>query len=134
VQTCPSQAIRFGERDGLLAEARTRVAALRARYPNAQIYGENQLGGLGLLMILLDEPGVYGLPLEPRASTAQTVWQETVQPASAGLSALAAGLMGLLFLFARRQHAREHAELHTSDEGAPAAPAGDDGKVEAKDA
>lgn len=122
VQTCPSQALRFGERDSLLAEAKSKVAALKPRYPNAQVYGETQLGGLGLLMVLLDEPGVYGLPQDPRASLAQTVWQEAVQPVSLGLSALAAGLMGAMFLFARRQHAREKAELHAAAADAPAPP------------
>lgn len=67
VQTCPGQAIQFGQRDPLLADAKARVAALRPRYPKAQVYGEAQLGGLGLLMILLDRPEVYGLPEEPAA-------------------------------------------------------------------
>jgi len=35
-----------------------------------------------------------------------------IKPASAGLTALAAGVMGLAFVFARRTHAKEHAELH----------------------
>jgi formate dehydrogenase iron-sulfur subunit len=65
VQTCPSQAIRFGERDSLLAEAKARVALLRSRYPNAVVYGETPLGGLGLLLILLDRPDAYGLPGKP---------------------------------------------------------------------
>ncbi len=120
-QTCPSQAIRFGERDQLLAEAQNQIAALRTRYPRAQVYGETQLGGLGLLLILLDEPSVYGLPDNPVIPAAQTLWQAAVQPASAGLSVLAAGLMGLMFIFARRQHALEKAELHAAASDAPAA-------------
>jgi formate dehydrogenase iron-sulfur subunit len=116
VQTCPSQAIRFGERESLLAGAKARASALRSRYPDAQVYGETQLGGLGLLLILLDEPSVYGLPDDPKPSAAQAVWQEAVQPASLGLSALAAGVMGLVFFFARRQHLREKAALHAPPE------------------
>jgi hypothetical protein len=50
----------------------------------------------------------------------QTVWQEVVQPVAVGLSALAAGVMGAMFLFARRQHAREKTELHAAAAGAPA--------------
>ena len=64
-QTCPSQAIKFGDRERLLAEAKSRVAAIRSRYPNAEVYGDTQLGGLGLMMILLDQPTVYGLPANP---------------------------------------------------------------------
>lgn len=90
VPTCPSQAIKFGERDSLLAETRVRAADLRPRYPNAHEGGEAQLDGPGLLMILLDGPGTYGLPTTPVMPATATVWQEAVQPAATGLSALAA--------------------------------------------
>ncbi|HSB72407.1 MAG TPA: 4Fe-4S binding protein [Candidatus Methylomirabilis sp.] len=120
-QTCPSQAIKFGERDSLLAAAKARVADLRPRYPNAQVYGETQLDGLGLLLILLDQPDVYGLPPQPETPVTLRVWKGAVQPATTGLSALAAVSMGLMFLIARRQHAREKAELHGPDGAAPAA-------------
>ena len=114
--TCPSQAITFGERERLLAEAGARVDRLRARYPNAQVYGETQLGGLGLLLILLDRPDVYGLPERPVIPRMLRVWQERTQPITMGLSALAAACMGLTFVFARRQHAREMAERGHDDE------------------
>ncbi len=119
-QTCPSQAIRFGEYEKLLADAKARVAALRLRYPNAQVYGESQLGGLGLLSILLDQPGAYGLPTKPVLPTALTVWQAAVQPTATGLSALAAISMGLMFIIARRQHAREQAETRSAASDSPA--------------
>ncbi len=114
VQTCPSQAIKFGERDSLLAEAKARVADLRPRYPDAQVYGETQLDGLGLLMILLDQPSAYGLPAKPVMPSTLTVWQGAVQPAATGLSALAAATMGLMFIVARRRHAREQVEMRES--------------------
>ncbi len=120
VQTCPSQAIKFGERDSLLTEAKARVADLRSRYPNAHVYGETQLDGLGLVMILLDRPSTYSLPAKPEIPVTLNVWQKGVQPATTGLSALAAVTMGLLFVFARRQHAREKAETQRSAGAAPA--------------
>jgi hypothetical protein len=49
-----------------------------------------------------------------------TVWQDVVQPAASGMSALAAAAMGLMFIVARRQHAREKAEMHASAKAAPA--------------
>jgi len=119
VQTCPSQAIRFGDRDQLLAEAKARVGALRPRYPNAHVYGETPLGGLGLLMILLDHPSTYGLPPQPVMPATLTVWQGAVQPAATGLSALAAATMGLMFIVARRRHVREQVEMHEPAEPAP---------------
>jgi formate dehydrogenase iron-sulfur subunit len=121
-QTCPSQAIQFGERQVVLAEARLRAERLRARYPEAQVYGETQLGGLGLLLVLLDRPGRYGLPEKPETPAAVKVWKEAVQPAATGLSAAAAVTMGLLFVVARRRHAREKAERQASDDAVPGSP------------
>lgn len=112
VQTCPSEAIKFGERDTLLAEAKTRVAALKARYPNAQVYGENQLGGLGLLMILLDRPEVYSLSPNPRLPSPLYAWQ-MAHPFSLPVAALASAFTGLAFVIARREHAKEKAEMAT---------------------
>jgi formate dehydrogenase iron-sulfur subunit len=106
-QTCPSQAIRFGDREALLVEARARVEGLRPRHPGAQVYGDAQLGGLGLLLVLLERPEVYGLPARPEKPGALLAWKERVQPAAAGLSTLASVTMGLLFIVARRRRERE---------------------------
>lgn len=111
VQTCPSQAIKFGERDKLLAEAQVRVDALKARYPNAQLYGQSQMGGLGLLMILLERPEVYGLPVKPSLPYALYAWQHLVQPASLPLAALSGAVAGVALIWARRKHLREKAAM-----------------------
>jgi formate dehydrogenase iron-sulfur subunit len=133
VQTCPSQAIAFGERDKLLVDAKARVAALKTRHVNAQVYGETQLGGLGLLMTLLDKPSVFGLPENPQPAAELDVWQKTVQPASIGISALSVVAAGLAFVVARRQHIREKAAMHRPVEpiAPPVKPALDEGKTRA---
>jgi hypothetical protein len=79
-------------------------------------------------MILLDRSGVYGLPPRPEAPVMLNVWKGTVRPAATGLSALAAVSMGLMFLFARRQHAREKAESREPD-GAASAPQPEEANV-----
>jgi formate dehydrogenase iron-sulfur subunit len=124
VQTCPTQALKYGERDKLLADAQARAGALKARYPNAQVYGQSQLGGLGLLMILLDKPDVYGLPETPALPPVLTAWQRIVQPCSLPLTALSVAVTGLAFVIARRQHLREKAAMQaetTSVEAPPVA-------------
>lgn len=109
VQTCPSQAIQYGERDAILAALKTRVAALKARHPNAQVYGETQLGGLGLLTLLLDDPQVYGLPEQPSLPQGLAVWQRGVQPLMLPAVGLSAAFTGLAFVIARRQHVQHRA-------------------------
>jgi len=120
VTTCPSQAIKFGEREKILGDAKARIAQIQPRYPNAQLYGETPLGGLGLHMILLDQPSVYGLPDDPQMPLALKTWQQVVQPASVGLTLTAIAVTGLSYLIARRQHAREKAELHQAEESTSA--------------
>lgn len=115
-QTCPSGAIKFGERDQVLAGAQARVGAIKARYPNAQVYGDKQLGGLGLMTILLDQPAVYGLPPNPEITLPLAAWQKIVQPASIGLTLTAVAATGLSFIIARRQHLREKAKAHLPTE------------------
>jgi formate dehydrogenase iron-sulfur subunit len=115
--TCPSQAIAFGPREEILAAARARVEALRLRHPDAQVYGETQMGGLGLLLVLLDRPEFYGLPPAPQPARALELWR-VVRPASAGLSAAAAVAMGVTFVVARRRQVRER-DGHTAEVTAP---------------
>lgn len=127
-RTCPSQAIRLGEREAVLAEARARAEALRPRHPGARVYGDAQLGGLGLLLVLLDGPAAYGLPERPEAPAALAAWRE-LKPAAAGLSGAAALGLGLAFAVARRRHRveREEGEGGGRAAGAPDAPEGKPG-------
>jgi formate dehydrogenase iron-sulfur subunit len=110
--TCPSQAIKFGEREKILTDAKARIAQIKPRYPNAQVYGETQLGGLGLLTILLDKPSAYGLSDDPQMPLALNAWQKVVQPASIGLTVTAIAVTGLSYIIARRQHVREKMQAH----------------------
>jgi formate dehydrogenase iron-sulfur subunit len=53
VAACPHEALAFGERDALLAEARARIAAGRAGSPKYldHIWGERELGGTSVLYV-----------------------------------------------------------------------------------
>lgn len=110
-QTCPSQAISFGEREQMLAAAHEKVNAIRGQYPSAQVYGETQLGGLGLLMVLLDNPAVYSLPENPQVAPLVNAWQSVVQPMSLTAIGLAALGSAAAFYFARRAHKHEKGKL-----------------------
>ena len=109
VQTCPSEAIKFGSREAMLGLAAQRVAEIRGQFPNAQIYGETQLGGLGTLMVLPDDPETLGLPAAPQVPALVNAWQKGIQPLTQGFTALGLITTGLAFLFARRNHRLETA-------------------------
>jgi formate dehydrogenase iron-sulfur subunit len=73
VAACPQHAVIYGDRATLIAEGQKRVQALIAdKVTKANLYGVNELGGLGVLYVLLDSPSVYGLPEAPRLPTTNT--------------------------------------------------------------
>lgn len=116
VATCPSRALEFGEREEILRLARSRAELLRAHYPNAQVYGETQAGGLGVILVLPDDPEGMGLPRDPEPPFMATAWQSFVQPASiaaVGATAVVAGVAGVI---ARRNHMEELKELEAQME------------------
>ncbi|ACX51448.1 4Fe-4S ferredoxin iron-sulfur binding domain protein [Ammonifex degensii KC4] len=50
VRACPGGALKFGERDALLKEAKDRIAQNPGRYVN-QVYGESEFGGTSWLYL-----------------------------------------------------------------------------------
>ncbi len=108
VKTCPAGALDWGEREAMLTKAKARVEALKARgYPEANLYGETQLGGLGRVYVLTAPPSAYGLPEAPQYPASATVWQKGVQPAGYGVTLLAAAGIALSWIISRRQAAAQ---------------------------
>ena len=105
VKACPPNALRYGDRDTLLAEGQARVRALGG---NAYLYGEKELGGLNVLYVLDDAPEVYGLPEKPTLATKNAVGQWLSGILTAGLITA----LPFWFLFKRKR------ELESSQGGA----------------
>ena len=81
VKTCPAQAMDFGDRDKMLAKAHKRVEWLKSRgYKDANVYGEHDLGGLGIIPILKYAPEKYDLPAKPKVATELVVWKDIFNP------------------------------------------------------
>ncbi|MDF2952984.1 MAG: Fe-S-cluster-containing dehydrogenase component [Thermodesulfobacterium sp.] len=57
-KTCPTGAIKFGERDELIAQAKAEGFKV--------LYGEKELGGLGVIFALNREPAYYNLVENPK--------------------------------------------------------------------
>lgn len=69
VKACPSGALAFGDRVDLIEQGASRLDAIRAAHPGARLYGENELGGLHVMFILVEEPAAYVLPDDPQVGT-----------------------------------------------------------------
>ncbi len=108
VKTCPTNALQYDDRDKLVAEGRKRVDSLRdAGWANANLYGENELGGLHVMYVLDDHPSVYELPVNPQVSAATVAWQDAIQPLGWAVGGLTVLGLGLNYMVARANINRE---------------------------
>ncbi len=107
VGTCPSSALEYGPREEIQAEAHRRADALRDRYPNAHVYGETQLGGLGMLVVMPDDPEMLDIPIDPKKPFMSDAWQKVVQPAAVGLTIGSVVVAGAVAFISRRNHEQE---------------------------
>lgn len=116
VKACVTGALQFGEREELLAEAKRRVSVLKANYPRACVYGENEAGGTSVIYVLADVPGKYGLPENPGVSKLTTAWKNYVKPYGPWLIALTAAGSILSFFSTRLlkvgQESRKEESMH----------------------
>jgi Fe-S-cluster-containing dehydrogenase component len=112
-EACPREAVIYGWRRELLAEAKRRLAAEPARY-NGQVYGEREGGGTQVLY--LAPAGVsfqqLGLPALPDRSAAQFSESVSHAPYFHGVTpiALYAAMAFVIRRNARKQDAAEHRE------------------------
>ncbi|MEW6379244.1 MAG: 4Fe-4S dicluster domain-containing protein [bacterium] len=67
VSTCPSGALKYGDRNAIitLAQERAAEAKVREKFPEVNVYGDTgPFGGLRVISILTRKPGFYSLPLK----------------------------------------------------------------------
>lgn len=106
VEACRTGALTYGNRADLVTAGKARVEALaKSDWPEARLYGENELGGLGVMYVLLQPPAAYGLPEKPRQATENVLAQW-----SSGI--VTAGVLSLPFwwFFGRGKHSSEQKE------------------------
>ncbi|MBN1955044.1 MAG: 4Fe-4S dicluster domain-containing protein [Anaerolineae bacterium] len=106
---CHTGAIQYGTRLDMLTAGRERVTVLQSRgYAEANLYGENILGGLGMLYVLTHPPSAFDLPENPSGGLA-TAWQPWIQ--ALGGVAVGATALGLVlnWLIARKSIKAEEA-------------------------
>jgi len=100
VKTCPTGALKLGEREDLIAEARERIAAAPGKYVD-YIYGEKEVGGTSWLYISevpFEKLGFPNLSHEPVTVNVERA-MSAVPPALLGV---AAAMSGVYWLIRRR--------------------------------
>jgi formate dehydrogenase iron-sulfur subunit len=102
VHTCPTEALMFGERDELIAEAEARIEKHPEKYVD-HVYGKDEAGGTSVLYISPVPFEELGLPkLRPEAI--QKDAEQLMHIATpAVLVGMLAGLSGLYWVVRRRQ-------------------------------
>lgn len=109
VKTCPTGALKFGDKDEMIELAYARVKELGG---DANVYGDKFVDGTHLVYVLPEKPEVYdNLPKDPKVPLTVIAWKDWFKP----LSLLAAGgvLVGSFL------HYIIHGPKDTSGEGNP---------------
>jgi formate dehydrogenase iron-sulfur subunit len=107
---CPTGALKFGERDALLVEARERIRTSNGQYIN-HIFGEKELGGTTLLYISpvpFEELGFPTVGTEPVTKLSEQV----VSYVPYEIGGLAVVLSGLYWFFQRRERLQKESAAH----------------------
>jgi len=110
---CNSGAITFGTLADKTAEAEARVAELKSRgVANAQVYGIEELGGLGVIYVLADTPDKYDIPVNPQVSYANIyLWKVALGPVKTlATIGLAAGALSGWFKLRKDEVSKENEE------------------------
>lgn len=118
VAACPEQALLFGSRDELLAEAHHRLQTQPALYVPT-VYGEHEVGGTSVLYVSdipLDFLGFKGDPGQTPPPELTWNWLVNVPPVGWGVMAMMAGTFWIINrrikLAARRTAAVDQADHH----------------------
>ena len=73
-KTCPTEAIKYGPREDLIAIAKKRGYT--------KVYGQTDLGGLGSVYAFRDAPKVYGYSESPEIPMSVALWHKVLKPLS----------------------------------------------------
>ncbi|HEY64476.1 MAG TPA: 4Fe-4S dicluster domain-containing protein [Caldilineae bacterium] len=115
-KACPTGAIRFGDRETLLEEARARVQAHPDKYVD-HIYGEKEAGGTSILYLSSVPFDKLGFPaLEPRPMPRYAEVAMASVPPTIVVVSVAMG--GIYWVIKRRERMREETEVPQEPERA----------------
>ena len=100
-KTCPTEALKFDDRDALLSEAKQRIANGNGKYVE-HIYGETEAGGTGMLYLSAIPFAALGFPEVSKKAVSGNA--EAVMKATPAIGiGVAAITTGLYWFFKRRE-------------------------------
>lgn len=93
VSACPSDAITFGYRVKIAADAKKRLRTVKKDFPMASVYGLEEYGGLHVITILKDRSEKFGLvknlvPIKPKSANTRNDLYGILSSFSLGLPSL----------------------------------------------
>lgn len=107
VNVCPVGALHYGSWQEMLQKGKELLANIKRPYPEAVVYGEKQLGGLGLIFVLGNKPQLYDLPVYPSNSFMLDWWKNIIHPGGLAVTGLIAFIGLAAFGVAKRNYAKE---------------------------
>lgn len=114
VSTCPTGALQFGDRAEMLGLARDRVSELKAAgFDKAEMYGENELGGLHTIVVAHRGIEAHGLIRDPKIGLTD-FWQFLKPLGAIGAGATVLGL-GFSYFMARDYKRGEYSYDEATD-------------------
>src|ERR671939_562040 len=81
IKACPTQALSFGSKEEMLAQANSRLPDLNDRgFTKAAVYDPQGVGGTHVVYVLPhgDRPQSYGLPKDPKVGPLVSLWRSAV--------------------------------------------------------
>lgn len=102
-QTCPAEAMEFGPRSEMIELAHHRLAEIKDRYPNAVVYGENELGGLHVIQVLQYGAEAHGMPVDPKINLMHKIAMLSKPIAGLGTAAIL-GFVAVSYFLNRDYH------------------------------
>nr|WP_295969978.1 4Fe-4S dicluster domain-containing protein [uncultured Bacillus sp.] len=117
VRTCPTNCLTYDTWENAVKKAHERVAKIKSRFPNANVYGDKIMEGTHYVYVLTEKPKTYGLPSKPEANEMVTFRRDVIKPVTQLLmGATAVGLFAN-FAISAATFKDKKVDLDETDEG-----------------
>lgn len=118
VQTCLSDCLVFDTWEKVVTQAHERVKAIKERFPNANVYGDELMEGTHYIYVLTEKPEVYGLPTQPEADELVVFRRDVIKPVTQlFMGATAVGLLANFITSAATFAKEEEAKAEEGNKG-----------------